>query len=404
LDVYEFDFLAQNVVVPFKFKEEFGYEESLARSKQTLLIFAQGEEVVKSFVVRYHYSGLEETFKNIKEISYDRLNWKWKGQIQLYSLNEIHLVSFNILNGKVLATETMEIGEEEGFHSSISASYTCTITWTPGPCEPDPTPEGPGVACHDVFTSTCYYDQPPLLIGYPIWTGSGGFGSSGSGIPGDQYLCDFDPSCIPHPDLVVEGESLIQNFIEGLIDPEEKRRAQLDYLRTHGGRDFSEFVEELINSGGLSMGDISEINNMVNSVYFNQKGLFMMAIFSPQNFEKILFLISSNISSTLRNRVFNFLPTYASRQGVNILIPLGRGSTGRVIANNLTEQLAMKEAMSNPSSGTIIIQSINDSRWLGWSKMQFIHTGQNGIQTIIHYVGKWENGILIYIDDFKFIN
>ena len=37
LEIYEFDFLAPNVVVPFDFKEEFGYEEALKRSKQTLL-------------------------------------------------------------------------------------------------------------------------------------------------------------------------------------------------------------------------------------------------------------------------------------------------------------------------------------------------------------------------------
>ena len=43
LAIYEFDFLAPNMVVPFDFKEEFGFEDALKRSKQTLIIFAQGD-------------------------------------------------------------------------------------------------------------------------------------------------------------------------------------------------------------------------------------------------------------------------------------------------------------------------------------------------------------------------
>lgn len=45
---------------------------------------------------------------------------------------------------------------------------------------------------------------------------------------------------------------------------------------------------------------------------------------------------------------------------------------------------------------------MKDSRWSGWSKMQHIVRTQNGSKAVIHYVGKWENGVLKYIDDFKF--
>jgi hypothetical protein len=83
----------------------------------------------------------------------------------------------------------------------------------------------------------------------------------------------------------------------------------------------------------------------------------------------------------------------------NSLKPLGLGSTGRTVAKNLTEQLAMEEAMSNPTAGKVIIQ---DKRWSGWSKMQYIHTGLDGSKTVIHYAGKFENGVLTYVDDFKF--
>ncbi len=85
-----------------------------------------------------------------------------------------------------------------------------------------------------------------------------------------------------------------------------------------------------------------------------------------------------------------------------VLKPLGLGSTGRTVANNLTEQLAMKEIMSNPTAGKVIMEGLKDSRWTGWSKMQYIHKGLNGSKTTIHYVGKWEKGILKAVDDFKF--
>jgi len=89
-------------------------------------------------------------------------------------------------------------------------------------------------------------------------------------------------------------------------------------------------------------------------------------------------------------------------KGNNLLRPLGLGSTGRTAATNLNEQLAMREAMSNPAAGRVIMEGLKDARWSGWSKMQYIHTGLDGVKTNIHYVGKFENGILKYVDDFKF--
>ena len=400
LAIYEFDFLAPNLVVPFDFKEEFGYEEALKRSKQTLLIYAQGNEVVKAYVVRYYFSGEKEWIADFQKVNYDAIDKNWKGQIDLYSLNEIHLVSFDMVIGQVIGTETMKLGSQDDLHPSQSANTTCTTIWTPGPCEP--LPGETGVVCYDTFTTYCYNSSPPLISGFPFWNGSGGFAPGGTGEPAVQSICDFDPTCIPHPGSLEEMETLIQNFIEGLTDPEQRRKAQLDYLRNRGGSDLVELVEELINAGGLSMGDIREINKLVESVYLNQKARFLMVIFSPENFNAILFLVSSDISTTLRTRVFNFLPNYAFRQGVNILIPLGKGSTGRVVARNIEEQLAMKAAMANPEKGFILPVIINDSRWLGWTKMQFKLDGLDG-SIIIHYVGKWENGVLLYIDDFKFI-
>ena len=91
-------------------------------------------------------------------------------------------------------------------------------------------------------------------------------------------------------------------------------------------------------------------------------------------------------------------------KGMKVLKPLGLGSTGRTIAANLTEQLVMQEAMSNPTAGQIIqrIKPLSNSRWLGWRKMQYEHMGMDGNKTIIHYNGNWVNGVLEAVDDFKF--
>ena len=94
----------------------------------------------------------------------------------------------------------------------------------------------------------------------------------------------------------------------------------------------------------------------------------------------------------------------AEKVALKSLKPLGLGSTGRTVAANLTEQLAMKEAMANPSAGQIItnMKPLTDPRWSGWRKMQYEHVAFDGTKTIIHYNGKWVDGVLKAVDDFKF--
>ena len=73
------------------------------------------------------------------------------------------------------------------------------------------------------------------------------------------------------------------------------------------------------------------------------------------------------------------------------------GSTGRTVAETLHEQLAMKEAVSNPAAGTRLPFEMTDPRWPaadGWVKMA---QNVNGVE--IHYV---ENTVTGAVDDFKF--
>jgi Pretoxin HINT domain len=85
------------------------------------------------------------------------------------------------------------------------------------------------------------------------------------------------------------------------------------------------------------------------------------------------------------------------------LEPLGLGSTGRTVANNLNEQLAMKAIKADPTLGSVVmLGDMTDPRWTGWSKMQYVHRSPDGTNITIHFVGKIENGVLKSVDDFKF--
>lgn len=77
--------------------------------------------------------------------------------------------------------------------------------------------------------------------------------------------------------------------------------------------------------------------------------------------------------------------------------PLGRGSTGRTVPQNLTEQIAMTEVRSAPGGRVLTKVPMTDPRWPaedGWVKMQHIVNGVN-----IHYVRNTTTGA---VDDFKF--
>ncbi|MBB5649197.1 RHS repeat domain-containing protein, partial [Pedobacter cryoconitis] len=87
---------------------------------------------------------------------------------------------------------------------------------------------------------------------------------------------------------------------------------------------------------------------------------------------------------------------------LGILKPLGLGSTGRTVANNLVEQMAMKDALKNPQLGRRLMEGMKDSRWPGWTKMEYKVKTAEGVRAIVHYLAKWENGVLKAVDDFKF--
>ncbi|MFD2035635.1 hypothetical protein ACFSKL_12600 [Belliella marina] len=208
---YEFEIIQPELVYPHDFinKYPLDFQE---RINQTLLIFDHGENI-KGFLIKYYYEGEKQL--DFSNINYNNIPKEWTGEIWVYRLDGTHVVSFNILGGRVLNTTILRKSEENIMNSSgtASAMTQCYVVWTPGPCEPI---EGEvGIVCYDSFSITC--TSPPVMLGYTIWSGSGGSGGGSGGIdPGDQYLCDFDPDCIPHPDVSINIEDVI-NF-DGYYD------------------------------------------------------------------------------------------------------------------------------------------------------------------------------------------
>ena len=118
----------------------------------------------------------------------------------------------------------------------------------------------------------------------------------------------------------------------------------------------------------------------------------------------ILSFVGGKLTKWFIGKIAGWWGGRAAAKGGTNLIAKGLGSTGRTTAANLTEQLAMKEIMSNPTLGKTVMTGMKDSRWLGWNKMQYTHTALDGTKTTIHYVGQFKNGVLKAVDDFKFVS
>lgn len=83
---------------------------------------------------------------------------------------------------------------------------------------------------------------------------------------------------------------------------------------------------------------------------------------------------------------------------------LGKGSTGRTVANSLDEQLAMKEVLSDPLDGAEYLRKfkMGDTRWSaenGWQKMQRITETSDGTKINVHFN---YNKLTGAFDGFKF--
>jgi len=94
----------------------------------------------------------------------------------------------------------------------------------------------------------------------------------------------------------------------------------------------------------------------------------------------------------------------AFKKQLGEFVEKGLGSTWRRIAKNLVEQLTLKEIKADPSLWKVIIEQVNDQRWVWWSKMQYVKNLNDWSKIVVHYVAKINNWIISEIDDFKFID
>ena len=109
----------------------------------------------------------------------------------------------------------------------------------------------------------------------------------------------------------------------------------------------------------------------------------------------------------LESGYYSLMPGGGKGAG-NILKPLGRGSTinpakGRFAPRNLREQLAVEQAMTNPTAGKILPLKMTDPRWPaadGWVKVQQI-IKPGGKPITVHYLRNTKTGA---IDDFKIVD
>ncbi len=135
----------------------------------------------------------------------------------------------------------------------------------------------------------------------------------------DPNSCSEVIGIIPPSDE--EIKSLWASYIDNLIDPEEKRKAQLDYIKTHDGqegKDFVEMIEQIINTPGISFGEVIDINKIVEKYFRNLRGQYFIAVYYPfaKAAQYIVELVLIETGTTLLFDAAKI--ALSSRYGINI--------------------------------------------------------------------------------------
>lgn len=129
------------------------------------------------------------------------------------------------------------------------------------------------------------------------------------------------------------------------------------------------------------------MNSLIKLLIASKK----LAVFIVQN----LLLEKKRFSFIVSFSIFTILVTCPEKASGakcvgNPVEVVGRGNTGRIKPNTLSEQMAMHEVMSNPlKNATELPIKMKDTRWPfedGWVKMQNNVKLSNGDTISIHYV------------------
>ncbi|MCU0446066.1 MAG: hypothetical protein MUE85_14245 [Microscillaceae bacterium] len=122
---------------------------------------------------------------------------------------------------------------------------------------------------------------PSRTITYiPSPTIQGTFGGTGGGAEYDNP----DQAVPVYAITGLGGQGSSDDTGVNLTDPDTLRKEQLAYIATHNGqegRDFKTYIESLIANPEITVGEVQDINEIVNNYYLELKGLYMMAVYLP---------------------------------------------------------------------------------------------------------------------------
>lgn len=259
-------------------------------------------------IARY-YPENEESIRGFGEIYYNKIPLEWSGLVDIWTYDERHFIGFYLKDGLPYSISKLNrsLEEDGGIFPNHETQRTTDCFTRPRVVATYITGINNGIQLNYVVANE--------TICIPVSGGSLGhqttyyeysetINSSGGSDLGNGHNQN-DPSYnIPSPN-----------------DPEELRKMQLDYLRSHGASGFVEFIENLLKTSGLTMTDVFEINELVKTIYLQQKANFMLAIFSAENVGIILSLaFSNNISPQLRNSIFNGITRYSAYNEIFLMV------------------------------------------------------------------------------------
>ena len=295
-------------IMPTAFMEKYGSQADDLTEES--LLFVENPQLADGFipvVVRYFSEGQKS-----EGMTYHQIPLGWTGMIDLFSYDERHLRSIKVENGRLISHIRYQTEEPKVSARDYSALTSCEPWyWIDYPVYG--VNMGIGTK-RSVVVFSCGMDRSggAPSRGIPLPNPP----PSGSPVRGGTPTNPLPPTGNPGEDDESNNFCRDNHYIPfplELLDPDQKREAQLDYLNTHGASEFVSMIRQMMTTPRLTMGDWAEINKLVNQIYLQQKGKFMMAIFSPENVSQVLFLaLSTNISEALRNRVFSLSTRYSA--------------------------------------------------------------------------------------------
>lgn len=208
----------------------------------------------------------------------------------------------------------------------------------------DGSPGNPRVYHADIFYNESKNDAS--AIAKSLGVGTGAYWSSGGYIDGvyyssGYYYVGFSASGHPGDDNSPDHPDEIEEYLQDDHQYQQaKRLAQLDWIKKHGGREFADVIEAIFNSpsilNSLDLGDVYDLNHLVERVYLQLRAEYMMSIFSPEIVGEILvFSLGVGVNKEVQNKFFKLIPRLAKAGNVEHIATTIRKFKDRGIVREL---------------------------------------------------------------------